>query len=130
MSSFREEHTFEERSAEAQRILEKYPDRIPVIVEKNEKHGFFTKSEKLPDLDKKKYLTPSDLTYSQFMSIIRKRMKLNPEQAIFMFVGNDQELPPNGVTMNELYSEFKNEDGFLYFSLSTLNSFGFSIYFF
>ena len=124
MTSFKEQHTFDERLAEAKRIKDKYPDRIPVIVEKSEKHGLFTKAEKLPSIDKKKYLTPSDLTFSQFMTVIRKRLNLPPEQAIFMFVGQDQELPPSGVKMTELYEEYREEDGFLYFTISSLSTFG------
>lgn len=37
----------EKRQAEASRIRDKYPDRIPVIVEKAEKSD-------IPDIDKKK----------------------------------------------------------------------------
>jgi GABA(A) receptor-associated protein len=43
-------------------------------------------------IDKKKYLVPTDLTVGQFVYIIRKRMKLSPEKAIFVFVGDI--LPP------------------------------------
>ena len=42
----------EQRKNEAERIRERYPDRIPVICEKSE-------TSKLPDIDKTKYaLTP------------------------------------------------------------------------
>ena len=44
LSSF---HPPEKRQAEAARIRDKYPDRIPVIVEKAEKSD-------IPDIDKKK----------------------------------------------------------------------------
>ena len=40
-------HPPEKRQAEAARIRDKYPDRIPVIVEKAEKSD-------IPDIDKKK----------------------------------------------------------------------------
>lgn len=40
-------HVAEKRQAEAARIRDKYPDRIPVIVEKAEKSD-------IPDIDKKK----------------------------------------------------------------------------
>lgn len=57
--AYKEENTFEKRRAEGEKIRRKYPDRIPVIVEKVPK-------SKLQDLDKKKYLVPSDLTIGQF----------------------------------------------------------------
>lgn len=38
------------------------------------------------DIDKRKYLVPSDITVAQFMWIIRKRIALPSEKAIFLFV--------------------------------------------
>jgi hypothetical protein len=57
------------------------PQTRKVIVEKAEKSD-------IPDLDKKKYLVPADLTVGQFVYVIRKRIKLSPEKAIFVFVNN------------------------------------------
>ncbi|KAH9325727.1 hypothetical protein KI387_005905, partial [Taxus chinensis] len=73
------------RQAESARIREKYPDRIPVIVEKAERAD-------IPDIDKKKYLVPADLTVGQFVYVVRKRINLSSEKAIFIFVKNI--LPP------------------------------------
>ncbi|KAJ0236713.1 Autophagy-related protein 8f [Hirschfeldia incana] len=115
-SSFKEEHDLEKRSAEAARIREKYPDRIPVIVEKGEKSD-------IPTIDKKKYLVPADLTVGQFVYVIRKRIKLSAEKAIFIFV--DNVLPPTGALMSAVYEEKKDDDGFLYITYSGENTFGF-----
>lgn len=41
-----------------------------------------------------RYLVPADLTVGQFVYVIRKRIKLSPEKAIFIFVKNV--LPPTG----------------------------------
>ncbi|KAL9670519.1 hypothetical protein QQ045_008072 [Rhodiola kirilowii] len=103
-SLFKEEHDLENRCAEASRIREKYPDRIPVIVEKAERSD-------IPNIDKKKYLVPADLTVGQFVYVIRKRIKLSAEKAIFIFV--DNVLPPTGAVMSAIYEEKKDEDGFL-----------------
>ena len=73
----------EKRLAESARIREKYPDRVPVIVERADKA-----EKSIPDIDKKKYLVPSDLTVGQFVYVIRKRIKLSPEKAIFIFIDN------------------------------------------
>lgn len=125
-SKFKDEHPFEKRKAEAERIRQKYNDRIPVsaaclprslalsrrtdssvqvICEKVEKSDIAT-------IDKKKYLVPSDLTVGQFVYVIRKRIKLSPEKAIFIFV--DEVLPPTAALMSSIYEEHKDEDGFLY----------------
>lgn len=113
--TFKQEHTLDKRKAEAARIKEKYPDRIPVIVEKAEKSD-------IPDIDKKKYLVPSDLTVGQFVYVIRKRIKLSPEKAIFIFVKNV--LPPTAALMSSIYEDHKDEDGFLYITYSGENTFG------
>ncbi|CAK9161978.1 unnamed protein product [Ilex paraguariensis] len=88
-TSFKLEHPLERRQAEAARIREKYPDRIPVIVERAERSD-------MPDIDKKKYLVPADLSVGQFVYVVRRRIKLSPEKAIFIFVKNI--LPPTGET--------------------------------
>lgn len=113
--TFKQEHSLDKRKAEAARIKEKYPDRIPVIVEKSDKSD-------IPDIDKKKYLVPSDLTVGQFVYVIRKRIKLSPEKAIFIFVKNI--LPPTAALMSSIYEDHKDEDGFLYITYSGENTFG------
>ncbi|KAG9671818.1 hypothetical protein KCU87_g6163, partial [Aureobasidium melanogenum] len=110
-SKFKDEHPFEKRKAEAERIRQKYTDRIPVICEKVEKSDIAT-------IDKKKYLVPSDLTVGQFVYVIRKRIKLSPEKAIFIFV--DEVLPPTAALMSSIYEEHKDEDGFLYITYSAM----------
>ncbi|QKD58610.2 autophagy protein Atg8 ubiquitin like-domain-containing protein [Fusarium oxysporum Fo47] len=114
-SKFKDEHPFEKRKAEAERIRQKYSDRIPVICEKVEKSDIAT-------IDKKKYLVPADLTVGQFVYVIRKRIKLSPEKAIFIFV--DEVLPPTAALMSSIYEEHKDEDGFLYITYSGENTFG------
>mmetsp|Transcript_14337 Transcript_14337/g.26055 ORF Transcript_14337/g.26055 Transcript_14337/m.26055 type:complete len:109 (-) Transcript_14337:421-747(-) len=84
---FKEEHQLEKRKSEAERIRAKYPDRVPVICEKADRSD-------IPDIDKKKYLVPADLTVGQFHYVIRKRIKLAPEKALFLFCSNS--IPPNG----------------------------------
>lgn len=113
---FKSQHTLDQRQIESQRIREKYPERVPVICERNEK------SSTVVDIDKKKYLVPSDLTVGQFMFVIRKRLKLPPEQAIFLFVNGT--IPPTGFLMNQIYDEHRDPDGFLYITYSGENTFG------
>ena len=62
MNNFKNKHTFDRRVKESQRILEKYPDRFPIIIEKHRKCDF--------DIDKNKYLVPKDLTVGQLIFVI------------------------------------------------------------
>jgi len=119
MPSFKEEHDLSKRQQEARRILNKYPDRLPVIVEK-------AANSDVPDIDKKKFLVPADLTVGQFVYVIRKRIKLTPEKAIFLFVNN--QLPNTANLMKQVYEDNKDEDDFLYVQYSGENSFGFDLF--
>ncbi|BAT77373.1 autophagy-related protein 8C-like isoform X2 [Vigna umbellata] len=114
-SSFKLEHPLERRQAESARIRDKYPDRIPVIVERAERTD-------IPDIDKKKYLVPADLTVGQFVYVVRKRIKVGAEKAIFVFINNT--LPPTAALMSSIYEENKDDDGFLYMTYSGENTFG------
>lgn len=112
---FKEEHTYENRVEESTRIRNKYPDRIPVIVEK------LWKSH-MNDIDRNKFLVPSDLTVGQFVYVIRKRIRMEAEKALFIFV--NKQIPCNGMNISQVYSTHRNSDGFLYLEYSEENVFG------
>lgn len=76
----------------------------------------------MPDMEKKKFLVPEDLTVGQFVYIIGKRLHLSPGQALFIFVGNT--LPPITTLMAHIYKDHKDEDGFLYVHYSGEKTFG------
>ena len=113
---FKSSNTFEDRCSESARIREKFPGRIPTIVERS------MRTPDILDLDKHKFLVPGDLTVSQFIFVIRKRISLPSEQALFLFVGGS--LPTTGTLLRELYTMHKDIDGFLYVQYSGENTFG------
>ena len=115
MSNFKQINSFSKRKSESTRILNKYPDRIPIICEKDLKNS-------IQDIDKKKYLVPMDLTLGQFIYIIRKRIKINPEKALFLFING--KIPSTSQLISTIYDENKDEDGFLYITYSGENTFG------
>jgi len=115
MKSFKEKYDFKKRSEESTRIKKKYPDRIPVIVEKYQHCN-------IPDIDKHKYLVPKDLTVSQFIYVIRKRVKIEAEEAIFLFINNS--LPASSELMSTIYENNKDEDQFLYCLYQNESTFG------
>lgn len=112
MTDYRERYSFDQRHSESTKILRKYQSRIPIIAQTG------------PDmiLDKYKYLVPNDLTIAQFIYVLRKRMNLTPEKAIFVFVDNT--LPSSSATISSIYDSKKDADGFLYFSIRGEHTFG------
>lgn len=117
LGSYKIKKGFSERKTESERIKEKYPDRIPIICEKSSKNG-----DLLPDLDKTKYLVPGDLTIGQFMYVIRKRLKLNSSEALYLFADGNIMTCSNTVSM--AYDNYRDSDGFLYFKYSKESTFG------
>ena len=121
MSSFQKNTSLKKRREESARILKLYGDkpgsigRVPIVVEKIE-------NSSIEDIDKHKFLVPSDLTVGQFMYVIRSRLKLTSEIAIFIFINN--RMPPTSALISQVYKENKNDDGFLYIQYSGENTFG------
>ena len=113
--SFKSKYSPAQRYSEAKRILRKYPDRIPVIAELSHNSSL--------TLDKTKYLVPCDLSVGQFIYVIRKRLNLPPEKAIFLFTENNT-LPPTGSLMSNVYEYYRDTDLFLYFIISEESVFG------
>lgn len=113
---YKDRISFHERSAESRRISDKFPGRIPVIVERS------PRDKLVPNLDKEKFLVPGDLTTAQFIYIIRKRLTLPSETALFLFVNGV--LPTTATLIRELYGMYKDHDGFLYAQYSGENTFG------
>ena len=113
--NFKKKYSLEKRKEESKKILNKYPEKIPIIVEKDKK-------SKIKDIDKNKYLVPEDLTMAQFLYVVRKRITLSPEEALYCFIDNS--LPTTSSTMSTIYHEHKDEDGFLYITYCSENVFG------
>jgi GABA(A) receptor-associated protein len=115
--SFKDQFRFEDRLEEAKRVLAKYPDRVPIVCERSP-----IASHDCPIIDKKKYLVPRTYTMGEFLFVIRKRLKLPPEKAIFLFV-NDT-FPATSSLIGDIYYRHKDKDGYLYISYSQENTFG------
>ena len=56
------------------------------------------------------------MTAAEFMFSLREKIKLSPEQALYMFIKNNLVTGHN--TIGETYNEYKYADGFLYCTLA------------
>lgn len=111
ITNFRKQEE-EERIKISEKIMSKYPQRVPIIVD----------CKKEVNLDKNKYIVPYDLTVGQFMYVLKKRIKINYDQSIFLLCNN--ELIINTEVINNLFNKHKDSDGFLYIIISLENTFG------
>jgi len=117
IGEFKKKFSLEERKEECEKMIGKFPDRLPVIVER-------LPNSELPPMDRKKFLVPNDIVLGQFIQIIRKRINLNASSSIFVFVGDHHKLVGVTAPMLSVFSENKDEDGFLYVYYTSENTFG------
>ena len=113
-------HKFDKKLADEQlkesgKLRNRYPDRIPVLVDRARRTD--------PILDKNKFLVPSDLTVGQLVYTVRKRLTkdLKPADALFFFINNT--LVPTSALVSQIYCEHA-QNGFLRIVYSTENTFG------
>ncbi len=106
---------FEERKRQSLKMIEKYPDRCCIIVNKMKKAN-------VPDIDRNKYLVPKTITIGQFIYVIRKRINLPSDKALFIYVGNI--LPSTSDFVGNVYNNHVSDDGLLYITYSGESTFG------
>jgi len=112
--SLSETKTLEDRLAESNKVLIKYPERIPIIVEP------FT--DDIVKIDKNKFIVSKDMTFGQLIYIIRKRININSDIALFFSINGV--LCPLSTDIESIYNDNKSEDNFLYVKYTTENTFG------
>nr|XP_027784262.1 microtubule-associated proteins 1A/1B light chain 3C [Marmota flaviventris] len=117
LKPFKQRKNLATRQQEVAGIRAKFPNKIPVIVERYPREQF------LPLLDKTKFLVPQELTVTQFLSLIRSRMVLRATEAFYLLV-NNKSLVSMNVTMAEIYRDYKDEDGFVYMTYASQETFG------
>ncbi|XP_049884829.1 uncharacterized protein LOC126379886 [Pectinophora gossypiella] len=115
---FKKKKTFISRKEEVLAIRSKYPNKVPLIVEK------YHRDKCLPTLDKTKFLVPQDITMSQFLVVIRNRIRIKPNQALYLIINNRSMLSMS-LTMAQAYEAYCDEDGFLYITYASQEIFGY-----
>lgn len=117
MQSYKNSVALEKRISESNRIITKYPNHIPVIIDCDKELSKLIK--------KKKYLVPFDSQISYLLTIVRTKISIGKEKALFMFYNNSLVCPNDMI--GDIYNKnklFSNDDKFLYFYLTLENTFG------
>jgi len=102
-------------SSEADKVMSKYPNRYPVIVQTNDK-------QLQKQIKKNKFLVPGDISVGYLMHVIRKQITLDSSEAIFLFCNN--KMITNTAMINQIYDENKAIDKFLYLKICKEATFG------
>jgi|UniRef100_A0A6C0AN53 hypothetical protein len=97
---------------EVELIKEKYPKYIPILI----------RSTKIK-FTQHKYLVNEEVTVSQFMTIIKKKILLKAYEAIYLFINNT--IPQGSSQLNSLYRLHKDsETDMLIITVCKENTFG------
>jgi len=111
-----EDEAFQQKKKTSQKMRLKYPQCVPVICEKAQT------SKNIPTIDKNQFLVPSELRVGQFIFVIRKRINIESDKALFLFIGNS--VAPTSMPMSQVDEMHRDADGFLYVTYSGEETFG------
>ena len=112
---FKKQFPLYQRLQESKKVLNNYPDKVPVICEK-------ASGLQNCAIKKRKYLVSRDLTIGQFIFIIRNNIQMTKDMGMFLFTNGI--IPSSSDTMEYIYNKFKENDGFLYINYAFENTFG------
>lgn len=105
--------SLEQRMRETTQLLKKYPNKVPVYIE-------IPKNDMI--LEKRKYLVDNDVSIMNLQILIRKSIKLNSAEAIYMLINS--QMIPISTELGTIYETNKSADGLLYIQLLKENTFG------
>ena len=113
---FKKTFTKEMRMNECKDIMAKNPDKIPVICEK-------APDSKIQGIEKSKFLLKKEFSVAEFISLLKKKLELEKNDALFLLVQGKYSLS-GSETIQQCYDKYKDEDGFLYIYYSNKEVWG------
>ncbi|KAF5896033.1 microtubule-associated proteins 1A/1B light chain 3C-like [Clarias magur] len=114
---FKQRKCLATRKDEVCTIRSKFPNKVPVIVER------CIREKRLPLLDKTKFLVPHELTIGQFLCLLRSKIALEASQALYLLISG-KNMCSMTASMAEVYSQHGDADGFLYMTYASQDMFG------
>lgn len=115
--SFKQRSSVEARSKEASDTRKRYPSKVPLVVER------YRREKYIGEIDKVKWLVPVEMTTLQLSVVLKQRLQLPPGREFFLLI-NGKTVPSLNLPMVTLHQKFKDEDGFLYFTYASQETFG------
>ena len=107
-----------QRKQSSDKIKKEFPDKIPVIVEKD------PRAKTLNDIDKTKYLVPKEISVTQFSFMLRKRLQLKENDAFFL-IAKCKYTIMGEYTMDDVYNKYSGkDDGYLYITYTSKEIWG------
>jgi len=100
--------------SKVEKLLNENPHRVPIMVRPEKSDRTY------------RFLVQEEMSLMQFMILLRKKIKLDPAQSIYVFVksGKEATLPPTSSTIGSIYHEHKDKKLVLNLVYAKENVFG------
>merc|ERR1719186_701381 len=115
--SFKQRMNFEQRLKEATDTKRRYPTKVPLVVER------YRREKYIGEIDKVKWLVPAEMTTLQLTVVLKQRLNLPPHKDFFLLI-DGKTIPSLNVPMISLHHKFADDDGFMYFTYASQETFG------
>ena len=102
------------RIQHSKKLIRNNNNRIPLLLYVNKPSSI--------ELKKTKYLLERSMKVREFIHKIRKRTKVTRDMGIFLYIKNKLLSPQE--EFGKIYDNLKNEDGFLYLTISEMATSG------
>lgn len=129
MSEIKRKYSLDERKDITRKILEKYEDKCPIYLSLDKE--ILSNINPIFKKNVNRYIVTSNLTMTQFLSVLRKKINFSQNESLTLFIEiyNDKKiinsvLAPLSSTVETIYNNYKDEDGFLYLKVVKENVFG------
>lgn len=113
---YRSNTPLEKRRTLRLRLESKHPTHVPSVLERGDLD--------VPYLGREKFLLSKELTGAQLVQVVRKRLRVESSDALFLLAAGKRLVTPT-VTVRELHAAHADpEDGFLYVTYTKERAFG------
>jgi len=99
-------YSYYERKNESSRILKKYPNMVPIILEKSDQSN-------TENIKKHKYIFPRSVSFEAVITKVRRMLNLTSDKPLYFFINNEK-VPKTTDNLGDLYRIHKDKDLFLY----------------
>tara|TARA_Y100000310_G_C20283961_1_gene623931 strand:+ start:99 stop:413 length:315 start_codon:yes stop_codon:yes gene_type:complete len=99
------------------KLFDRHPDKIPVIIIKH-------RTTYKKDPTQFKFLIQKDILLCKLICILRERIKMKAEDALFLYSHKTETLLSMDDTLGDIYDFHKDEDDILYLIYSGEDVFG------
>ena len=101
---YKESIPFEVRSKNAKQLMANYPGKCPVVLVQDHSCAISMPNQKL--------LVKGTLSVFEFVRFLRNQVVIGTDDGFYIFVG--ELAPAQTTTIEELYMNYADEDGYLY----------------